>query len=57
MKTIAAVIIVTASAVAIAQQPSSLETLRVANNVYAIFGAGGNVTVQTGSDGVLWNRQ
>jgi len=38
-----------------AQQPQtpSLETLRVQGNVYAIFGAGGNVTVQAGSDGVL----
>ena len=30
-----------------------LETLRVQRNVYAIFGAGGNVTVQIGSEGVL----
>ena len=31
----------------------SLETLRVQRNVYAIFGAGGNVTVQIGDEGVL----
>ena len=30
-----------------------LETLRVQRNVYAIFGAGGNVTVQIGDEGVL----
>ena len=36
-----------------AQQPAALETLRVQDNVYAIFGAGGNVTAQIGSDGVL----
>jgi len=30
-----------------------LETLRVQRSVYAIFGAGGNVTVQTGDEGVL----
>jgi cyclase len=30
-----------------------LETLHVQGNVYAIFGAGGNVTVQIGNDGVL----
>jgi glyoxylase-like metal-dependent hydrolase (beta-lactamase superfamily II) len=33
--------------------PPVLETLRVQRNVYAIFGAGGNVTVQVGDDGVL----
>ena len=31
----------------------TLETLRVQRNVYAIFGAGGNVTVQIGDEGVL----
>ena len=36
-----------------AQQPAALETLRVQGNVYAIFGAGGNVSVQVGTDGVL----
>jgi cyclase len=34
-------------------QTPALETLRVQGNVYAIFGAGGNVTVQVGRDGVL----
>ena len=42
-----------------AQQPqaspaaAALETLQVRHNVYAIFGAGGNVTVQIGDEGVL----
>jgi len=37
-----------------AQQPAApLETLPVQGNVYAVFGAGGNVTVQIGADGVL----
>jgi glyoxylase-like metal-dependent hydrolase (beta-lactamase superfamily II) len=31
----------------------TIETLRVQHNVYAIFGAGGNVTVQIGEEGVL----
>jgi cyclase len=61
MKRLIASLVVIAGAVAGAQQPfdsaqgrpPALETLRVANNVYAIFGAGGNVTVQTGGDGVL----
>lgn len=35
------------------QAPPALETLHVQNNVHAIFGAGGNVTVQIGADGVL----
>jgi cyclase len=36
-----------------AAAPKDLETLRVQRNVYAIFGAGGNVTVQVGDEGVL----
>jgi glyoxylase-like metal-dependent hydrolase (beta-lactamase superfamily II) len=41
--------------VAPAQQnpPAELHTLHVQGNVYMIVGAGGNVTVQTGDDGVL----
>jgi cyclase len=31
--------------------PGALEILRVQNNVYAIFGAGGNITVQVGEQG------
>jgi cyclase len=54
--TAAAVIaVITSGAVSTlrAQQPAALETLKVQGNVYAIFGAGGNVTVQIGNDGVL----
>ena len=41
--------------VAPAQQtpPAELHTLHVQGNVYMIVGAGGNVTVQTGDDGIL----
>jgi glyoxylase-like metal-dependent hydrolase (beta-lactamase superfamily II) len=55
MKILIASFVVIGAAVALAQQapPAALETLRVQNNVYAIFGAGGNVTVQIGPDGVL----
>jgi glyoxylase-like metal-dependent hydrolase (beta-lactamase superfamily II) len=55
MKTLTAACLVAAGAIAIvdAQQPVALETLHVQNNVYAIFGAGGNVSVQVGADGVL----
>jgi cyclase len=46
-----------ASASMFAQQPAAggtaLETLRVQGNVYAIFGAGGNVTVQIGDEGIV----
>ena len=34
-------------------QPAELHTLHVQGNVYMIVGAGGNVTVQVGNDGVL----
>lgn len=53
MKTLLAVIVTVAGAVLVAQQPPALETLQVQKNVYAIFGAGGNVTVQIGDEGVL----
>jgi glyoxylase-like metal-dependent hydrolase (beta-lactamase superfamily II) len=46
-------LVVVAGAILAAQSPAALETLHVQQNVYAIFGAGGNVTVQIGSDGVL----
>jgi cyclase len=36
-----------------AQQPANIETLHVQGNVSALFGGGGNVTVQTGPEGVL----
>jgi cyclase len=53
-RSLIAAAVVTVAAVSMrAQQPAPLETLRVQGNVYAIFGAGGNVTVQIGNDGVL----
>lgn len=33
--------------------PDVLETVQIRPNLYVIFGAGGNITVQTGPDGVL----
>lgn len=38
-----------------AQQPSdaALETIQIRSNVYVIFGAGGNITVHVGEDGVI----
>jgi glyoxylase-like metal-dependent hydrolase (beta-lactamase superfamily II) len=54
MKTVIAALVAAAATVtALAQQPPVLETLKVQQNVYAIFGAGGNVTVQIGDEGVL----
>jgi len=46
------------AAAALAQQPQNFDnveihTLPVQNNVYMLVGAGGNITVQTGKDGVL----
>ena len=43
---------IAAAAIAVHAQ-QALETLRVQHNIYAVFGAGGNVTVQVGDDGVL----
>ena len=53
VRSIALLLVLLAGAMATAQQPPALETLKVQHNVYAIFGAGGNVTVQIGDDGVL----
>ena len=57
MKSLTALFIALAALAAnvsvVAQQAPALETLRVQQNVYAIFGAGGNVTVQIGDEGVL----
>lgn len=52
----AAIAVIFAAAAAWGQpaQPSAeLHTFRVQGNVYAMVGAGGNITVQVGSDGVL----
>jgi glyoxylase-like metal-dependent hydrolase (beta-lactamase superfamily II) len=57
MRLAAIVFMFAAGLAASAQQQApttpALETLHVQHNVYAIFGAGGNVTVQIGDDGVL----
>ena len=51
---VAAVFLATAAISIRAQRPGpGWETLRIQRNVYAIFGAGGNVTVQIGDEGVL----
>jgi len=36
-----------------ATAPQGLETIKVRDNVYAIFGAGSNITVHVGEDGVI----
>ena len=36
-----------------AAAPSGLETIKVRDNVYAIFGAGANITVHVGEDGLI----
>jgi glyoxylase-like metal-dependent hydrolase (beta-lactamase superfamily II) len=36
-----------------AQAPDALEILRVRGNIYVLFGAGGNITMSVGPDGVL----
>jgi glyoxylase-like metal-dependent hydrolase (beta-lactamase superfamily II) len=36
-----------------AQAPDGLELLRVRGNIYVLFGAGGNITMSVGPDGVL----
>jgi cyclase len=36
-----------------ATAPQALETIKVRENVYAIFGAGSNITVHVGEDGVI----
>ena len=42
-----------ALAAAVQAQPPSVETMHVQGNVYMLVGAGANVAVQTGEDGVL----
>jgi glyoxylase-like metal-dependent hydrolase (beta-lactamase superfamily II) len=50
---IAAFIALGVSREAFSQVAGQLEVLRVQNNVYAIFGAGGNITVQVGDQGAV----
>jgi cyclase len=52
-----ALLMATATAVAQSQRPAAaaqgLETIKVRENVYAIFGAGSNITVHVGEDGLI----
>lgn len=49
----AAVFVVAFVAPVAAQTPAALELLHVRGNIYVLFGAGGNITVSIGPDGVL----
>jgi cyclase len=49
----AAVMCVGLGAAAAAQAPDALELLHVRGNIYVLFGAGGNITMSVGPDGVL----
>lgn len=51
--TIAAILVMTLAAGAAAQTPGALEMLHVRGNIYVLFGAGGNITLSIGPDGVL----
>ena len=47
------VVSVALAADAAAQTPPALEMLHVRGNIYVLFGAGGNITLSVGPDGVL----
>jgi glyoxylase-like metal-dependent hydrolase (beta-lactamase superfamily II) len=47
------VVLLALGVVAAAQAPDGLEILRVRGNIYVLFGAGGNITLSVGPDGVL----
>lgn len=49
----AAIVSVLLAAGAAAQAPPALEMLHVRGNIYVLFGAGGNITLSVGPDGVL----
>jgi glyoxylase-like metal-dependent hydrolase (beta-lactamase superfamily II) len=49
----AAVMCVALGAATAAQAPDALELLHVRGNIYVLFGAGGNITMSVGPDGVL----
>jgi cyclase len=55
MKHLISVVIVLAglTAAVAAQGPGGLEVLHVRGNIYVLFGAGGNITMSVGPDGVL----
>ena len=47
------IVAVALTANAAAQAPAALEVLHVRGNIYVLFGAGGNITLSVGPDGVL----
>ncbi len=49
----AAVVVGALATCAAAQTPQALEILHVRGNIYVLFGAGGNITLSVGPDGVL----
>ena len=49
----AAVVLGALATCASAQTPQALEILHVRGNIYVLFGAGGNITLSVGPDGVL----
>jgi cyclase len=53
MKTIFAILVATAGLACAQNQTAEVHVLPVQGNIYMIVGAGGNITVQTGKDGVL----
>jgi cyclase len=53
MKTVFALLIATAGLACAQNQNAEVHVLPVQGNIYMIVGAGGNITVQTGKDGVL----
>jgi cyclase len=53
MKTLFALLIATAGLVYAQNQAAEVHVLPVQGNIYMIVGAGGNITVQVGKDGVL----
>ena len=53
MKALFALLIATAGLACAQNQNAEVHVLPVQGNIYMIVGAGGNITVQTGKDGVL----
>ena len=47
------ILVLALAAAAAAQAPGALEMLHVRGNIYVLFGAGGNITLSVGPDGVL----
>ena len=47
------ILVLALASAAAAQAPGALEMLHVRGNIYVLFGAGGNITLSVGPDGVL----